>query len=53
MEGLPYLNYGYWVDRRAIVGEMPFEIKLAIDVVPLAAHHPAIYETLENSGRFI
>ena len=53
MEGLPYLNYGYWVDRRAIVGEMPFEIKLAIDVVPLAAHHPAIYETLENSGRIL
>lgn len=32
---------------------MPFEIKLAIDIVPLAAHHPAIYETLENSGRIL
>ena len=53
MEGLPYLNYGYWIDRRAITGELPFEIRLAIDIVPLAAHHPAIYETLENSGRIL
>lgn len=50
MEGLPYLNYGYWISRRCICDGAPWAISLAIDVRPLLEPYPALYRQIKASG---
>lgn len=53
MAGLPYLNYGYWIDRRCLTGELPWALTLAVDICALREPCPAMYDRLNRSGRVL
>ena len=53
MEGLPYLSYAYWIDRRCLTGEKPWEVHLAADVYQLNMYKPDLYQELMASGKTI
>ena len=49
-QGFPYLNFGYWIDRRCLTGELPWNVRLGVDICPLRIPHPQLYEELIHSG---
>lgn len=51
MRCLPYLKYGYWIDRDCLRGARDWVVKLAIDVSLLADVQPALYRRLRGSLR--
>lgn len=50
MEGLPYINIGYWISRRCLTGEEPWNIRYGVDIRPLERINPELYRTLYQSG---
>lgn len=52
MEGLPYLNYGYWIDRNTL-HKKKMDMRFAVDIAPLKRYHPDLYEELKKCGHII
>lgn len=45
MKGLPYLNYGYWIQRESLNGNRMNKY-FSVDIAPLKKYRPELYEKL-------
>ena len=50
-QGLPFLNYAYWIDRECLLGQKEYSISLAIDIRTLMVCRPELYKQLHESGK--
>lgn len=48
-EGLPYLNYGYWLDGSSLMGHsQPLNLRIGMDITPLKEVKPELFTQVIN-----
>ena len=52
-QGLPFLNYAYWIDQDCLLGKKEFSVSFAIDIRALMICRPELYHRLHESGKTI